>query len=440
MGAEDDDLDDGLVLPTPHKSPRQVRFPLGQAHRGSYRRRSMGQEAPRPIYQIDPVELSPLLNVEAFENAQSNKAPPQFPGLSRSQRSRSNVDVLDCKSQWANGLLAQSSMQNAWKKLEEDVAKSQELAKEKKWEDLMMTRANVTKELDKLAKHAEERKQKRGKWRKGRKCWDEFCMVAFEYSKLLDVVMNSCPHYVVATWGVMKILLVANINSAKLKERVETWLIEIGNQLGIVNQYLCYSPTEGMVEAVAVLYTSFSSFLGEALKCYIKSKLRAVLQPFSFPWERLLQEHVDQISRQFCKIESLGHVKSHSLLHSIHKSQQDLRCAQSSDLDLIRGEIREQLRAEVRDEIRDEMNSQISEMINVFNTRWLQRFEDLIPRQSSDTDLKPNSEGRQTSDVNVETLSVDPGDYIAENVGSSDEILNLRHEVFPSLVNVDVSL
>lgn len=458
MTSDEDDLDEGLVLQPPPKPARQVRFPLGKAHRGSYRRRSMGQEAGRPVYRSDGVELSFLSGgspeaqanetpsrfpgLNRYLEAQVNETPPRFPGLNRSQRSRSNVDVLDCKSVWAAGLTVQPTMGESWKKLQKDVAKSQEVVKEKKWEDLMVTRADVTKELDKLARKAEERKQKLEKGRKrakGRRIWNEFCEVALEYSKLLDVVMNSCPPYVAATWGVMKILLVANINSAKLKEQVEVWLIEIGNQLGIVNQYLCFSPTEGMVEAVAVLYTKFSNFLGKALKCYVKSRMRAIWQPFTYPWETKLQLRVDLISKQFCKIESLGRVRSHNLIHSIHQSQHDLRHAsRSQDLDVIRGEIREELRDEVRDELREEMNSQLSEMINVFNTRWLQRFEDLMPQQNSENGA--NSAGLNESPDPYEAVPVlHPGDYLASHVDTSDEILAFRNKVFPKITNIEVS-
>ena len=94
--------------------------------------------------------------------------------------------------------------------------------------------------------------------------------------------MNQAPEYVILAWGAMKILLVANVNPARLKQNVEKFLIHINNQFGLVNQLTCYSPTEKMVEAVAELYASFSRFLGEALKYYAEhrlSELRTTLNP-----------------------------------------------------------------------------------------------------------------------------------------------------------------
>ncbi|KAM0804291.1 hypothetical protein BDR22DRAFT_669753 [Usnea florida] len=87
--------------------------------------------------------------------------------------------------------------------------------------------------------------------------------------------MNQCPEYVALAWGVMKLLLVANINHSRLKQNIESHLISIGEQLGLVNQLIAYAPTDKMVEAVALLYANFSKFLGKALRCYAKIKLLA---------------------------------------------------------------------------------------------------------------------------------------------------------------------
>lgn len=71
----------------------------------------------------------------------------------------------------------------------------------------------------------------------------------------------------------MKVLLVANINNAKLKQNVEQYLVKIGEQLGLVNQLIYSVPTGKMIEAVALLYAHFSRFLAKALKYYRKSRL-----------------------------------------------------------------------------------------------------------------------------------------------------------------------
>ena len=117
-------------------------------------------------------------------------------------------------------------------------------ASNEKWGELWRVRADVT-ELDTLARAALDKQKSRKTPFKG---LERFSTVALEYSKLLDVVMNQCPEYVALAWGVTKLLLVANINHSRLKQNVESQLLSIGEQLGLVNQLISYSPTDKMVE------------------------------------------------------------------------------------------------------------------------------------------------------------------------------------------------
>lgn len=193
-------------------------------------------------------------------------------------------------------------MQNSLTSLRSAVDVYEAQASVQKWEDLSLAQADVT-ELNTLAKAALEKQQSKRRPLPG---LERFSTVALEYSKLLDVVMNQCPEYVSLAWGVTKLLLVANINHAKLKQNVETHLMSIGERLGLVNQLICYSPTEKMVEAVALLYAHFSKFLGKALRCYAKSKLATVLSSFVFPWESKFQNVIDRIDVQFRRIQDLA--------------------------------------------------------------------------------------------------------------------------------------
>ena len=138
-------------------------------------------------------------------------------------------------------------MQTSLNKLRQTAEVYEKQASNEKWGELWRFRADVT-ELDTLAKAALD-KQKSKTTFKG---LEKFSTVALEYSKLLDVVMNQCPEYVALAWGVTKLLLVANINHSKLKQNVETHLITIGEQLGLVNQLITYSPTDKMVEYAAL--------------------------------------------------------------------------------------------------------------------------------------------------------------------------------------------
>ena len=135
-------------------------------------------------------------------------------------------------------------MQTSLINLRQTVQVYEKQATNEKWGELWRIRADVA-ELDTLAKAALNKQQSRKTILKG---MERFSTVALEYSKLLDVVMNQCPEYVALAWGVVKLLLVANINHSKLKQNVESHLVSIGEQLGLVNQLIAYSPTDKMVE------------------------------------------------------------------------------------------------------------------------------------------------------------------------------------------------
>lgn len=72
-------------------------------------------------------------------------------------------------------------------------------------------------------------------------------------------------------------LLVANINNALLKQKVEQHLVKIGEQLDLVNQLIYSVPTAKMIEAVALLFANFSKFLAKALKYYRKTRLSKLM-------------------------------------------------------------------------------------------------------------------------------------------------------------------
>ena len=135
-------------------------------------------------------------------------------------------------------------MQTSLISLRQTVEVYERQATNEKWGELWQVRSDVA-ELDTLARAALDKQQSRKTIFKG---MERFSTVALEYSKLLDVVMNQSPEYVSLAWGITKLLLVANINHSKLKENVELHLVSIGEQLGLVNQLIAYSPTDKMVE------------------------------------------------------------------------------------------------------------------------------------------------------------------------------------------------
>ena len=163
-------------------------------------------------------------------------------------------------------------VQDSFTVLRESVRSYETVAEKQKWKDILEGNKDITHLKRAVEAALREKHPKRHK-SKVPDMIDQFSTVALEYSKLLDVVMSQAPEYVTLAWGAMKILLVANVNHARLKKNVEKFLIHIGNQFGLVNQLTCYSPTEEMVEAVAKLYANFSKFLGQALKYYAEHKL-----------------------------------------------------------------------------------------------------------------------------------------------------------------------
>ena len=135
-------------------------------------------------------------------------------------------------------------MQATLTQLRQTLEAYEKQASSEKWGELWRIQADV-KELDTLAREVLEKQRPRKTPCKG---LERFSTVALEYSKLLDVVMNQCPEYVALAWGVMKLLLVANINHSRLKQNIESHLISVGEQLGLVNQLIAYAPTDKMVE------------------------------------------------------------------------------------------------------------------------------------------------------------------------------------------------
>ena len=168
-------------------------------------------------------------------------------------------------------------MQKSLTNLRSAVAAYESQASNQKVEELFLAQTHITADLE-LANAALEKQQaKKGPLAA---VLDKSSAIALEYTKLFDVVLDSCPEYARLAWGITKLLLVANINHAKVKENIETHLISIGERLGLVNQLIYYAPTDAMVDAVALFYGHLSKFLGKALRCYSKSKLGEYAVPY----------------------------------------------------------------------------------------------------------------------------------------------------------------
>ena len=161
-------------------------------------------------------------------------------------------------------------MQKSLDNLRSAVAAYESQASDQKWQELSLGQTHITADLGLANAALEKHQAKKGPLAAG---LDRLNTVGLEYTKLFDVVLDSCPEYVSLAWGITRLLLVANINHAKVKENVQTHLISIGDRLGLVNQLIYYAPTDKMVDAVALFYAHLSKFLAKALRYYAKSKL-----------------------------------------------------------------------------------------------------------------------------------------------------------------------
>ena len=317
----------------------------------------------------------------------------------RVTRSRSNADVVDCKGAWAAAIVAQEVMQSSMQSLHDNLDAYECRADGGRWFEVVSMQADgVKKELNAIAQKAEEKQRARG--RRTSAWFDKFSPVALEYSRLLDVLMNQCPEYVTAAWGAMKILLLAQVNHAKLKENVESYLIAIGERLGLVNQLVCYSPTDKMVEAVALLYASFSKFLVTALRCYSKCRLSSIVDALRFPWETKFEKLVTLMDLQFRRIQDLAHashfhatLQHHHLLHSIWDCVKEHRNESRRDRSMkrIMNEKKALIRAQESKELKEEVKRGISELLGQCHSKILVRFDELVTQQNINQGNKDSS-------------------------------------------------
>ena len=93
---------------------------------------------------------------------------------------------------------------------------------------------------------------------------------------------------------------------------------------------------------------------------------------------------VDLIDLQFRRIQDLScashfgaTLQNHELLQSIWKGQQEDRDRFQQDRST------EQLRREVKEESREEMKREIFGLLQSFDTKWVQRFEEMLFQQTT---------------------------------------------------------
>lgn len=184
---------------------------------------------------------------------------------------------------------------------------------------------------------------------------------AYEYTKIMDIMVGQAPEYVALAYGAVKILLVTHNNYLEMKDNVSTWMGKIKSNFDLVDHLTAYYPSkvrlgqemqiameansklERLVDAIIQMYDSFQTFLAEALKFYTRSRLRMfssmegdeplidltsflpghALTSFKKPWTSL-GPIVDSISDTCASIKDLIIFSTH------YNSELGLRISQAS--------------------------------------------------------------------------------------------------------------
>ena len=101
-----------------------------------------------------------------------------------------------------------------------------------------------------------------------------FSEVAYEYSKVMDLLVEQAPEYVSLVWGAIKIVLVVQINHEELKQKVREYMEQIKSRFEIVDHLTAYMPISNLVTSVAKAYELFSRFLAKSVKYYSLNRFR----------------------------------------------------------------------------------------------------------------------------------------------------------------------
>lgn len=90
--------------------------------------------------------------------------------------------------------------------------------------------------------------------------WSTTSAVAYEYVKILDVMVGQAPEYVGLAYGVIKILLVAQVNNEEMKEKVKWYLERIQPKFQTIDHLTAYMPSSRLVTLISQVYGLFNMF------------------------------------------------------------------------------------------------------------------------------------------------------------------------------------
>jgi hypothetical protein len=67
---------------------------------------------------------------------------------------------------------------------------------------------------------------------------------AYEYTKIMDIMVGQAPEYVALAYGAVKILLVTHNNYLEMKDNVSTWMGKIRANFDLVDHLTAYYPSK----------------------------------------------------------------------------------------------------------------------------------------------------------------------------------------------------
>lgn len=108
---------------------------------------------------------------------------------------------------------------------------------------------------------------------KVKSAWQSTNEVAYEYIKILDVMVGQAPEYVGLAYGAVKIILVVQVNHQEVKQKCKDYLEQIKVKFDIIDHLSSYITSSQLVNLVGQLYSLFYTFLAKAVKYYTQSRL-----------------------------------------------------------------------------------------------------------------------------------------------------------------------
>ncbi|KAF2097285.1 hypothetical protein NA57DRAFT_77539 [Rhizodiscina lignyota] len=237
---------------------------------------------------------------------------------------------------WTNEILRQETVQISKAKLDRRLEEFLELAKPEERRAYEASRSSVLKMIHQAkeahdskypAKTPESDRAFADMVKRGFRAASE---TAYEYTKVMDVLVGQAPEYVALTYGAVKLLLVVQVNYEEMKKNVEEYMITIKTKFSMIDHLTTYFPRARLVETIGRLLEAFQRFLAKALKLYARNRFVNTLRAMTRPWKGL-EPVVQSIERTY---EEIIHITQ---LHS-HFTGQVVLAKVSQILELIEGE------------------------------------------------------------------------------------------------------